>query len=197
MTVLKVLIYSVIFPDEVQSVLVTIDRHEWYAPPQIYSRDDSSGLWLAKPAIQPESLLVSSGVGGTTESLMSQMDPVCGNHHLGRVHQGNNQEYTDGVSMETSCEHGSEELNSRDESDGGRKKLRVGEYVSADDAVAADCSLNGNENVKLGSPSTMENAGSRDYQGAIAATANASLAESVIEPTLVMFEVNLKSYMVT
>ena len=33
-----------------------------------------------------------------------------------------------------------------------------------------------------------------DYQGATAATANASVAERVIEPTLVMFEVLLQKF---
>jgi hypothetical protein len=28
-----------------KSVLVTVDRHEWYAQPQLYTRDDASGLW--------------------------------------------------------------------------------------------------------------------------------------------------------
>jgi hypothetical protein len=35
----------------------------------------------------------------------------------------------------------------------------------------------------------MESEVSRDYQGAMTVTTNASFAESVIEPTLVMFEV--------
>ncbi|PNX71803.1 protease Do-like 7-like protein, partial [Trifolium pratense] len=36
-------------------VMVTVDCHEWHAPPQIYTRDDSTGLWIAKPAFQPDS----------------------------------------------------------------------------------------------------------------------------------------------
>ncbi|KAD5960906.1 hypothetical protein E3N88_12378 [Mikania micrantha] len=35
-----------------KSVLVTVDRHEWYATPEIYTRDDNSGLWIGKPALQ-------------------------------------------------------------------------------------------------------------------------------------------------
>ncbi|XP_076912299.1 protease Do-like 7 [Bidens hawaiensis] len=34
-----------------KSVLVTMDRHEWYAAPEIYTRDDNSGLWIRKPAL--------------------------------------------------------------------------------------------------------------------------------------------------
>jgi len=32
-------------------VLVTVDRHEWYAEPQLYTRDDATGLWKRTPAI--------------------------------------------------------------------------------------------------------------------------------------------------
>ncbi|KAL5811752.1 hypothetical protein ACOSQ3_026702 [Xanthoceras sorbifolium] len=174
-----------------KSVLVTIDRHEWYAPPQIYTRDDSSGLWTAKPAIHPESLLPSSGINGKGQNLTSQAvssygEPVDMEH----MHQGDNQSLTDEVtSMGTTDEHASEESHSRDESDGGRKKRRVEECVSADGVVAPDSILN--ESGDAEDPSTLENAGSRDYQGATAATTNASLAERVIEPTLVMFEVHV------
>ncbi|XP_057796551.1 protease Do-like 7 [Salvia miltiorrhiza] len=34
-----------------KSVLVTIDRHEWYAPPHIYTRNDTTGLWTMKPVL--------------------------------------------------------------------------------------------------------------------------------------------------
>ncbi|KAJ0043731.1 hypothetical protein Pint_18629 [Pistacia integerrima] len=175
-----------------QSVLVTIDRHEWYAPPQIYTRDDSSGLWTARPAIQSESLLLASGTNGTGQGLNNQTILSCGEPvHMEHKHQGTDQELTDGVtSMETASGDASIESHSRDESDSGRKKRRVEEYASAD-GVVADGSVHESGDVKLEDPSTMENAGSRDYQGATAVTTNASLAERVIEPTLVMFEVHV------
>lgn len=34
------------------SVLVTVDRHEWYAEPQLYSPDDATGLWKRVLALQ-------------------------------------------------------------------------------------------------------------------------------------------------
>ncbi|KAL2612339.1 hypothetical protein R1flu_024031 [Riccia fluitans] len=34
-----------------KSVLVTVDRHEWYAPPLIYTRNDATGLWHSNPAL--------------------------------------------------------------------------------------------------------------------------------------------------
>ncbi|KAJ0099450.1 hypothetical protein Patl1_21312 [Pistacia atlantica] len=140
-----------------QSVLVTIDRHEWYAPPQIYTRDDSSGLWTARPAIQSESLLLASGTNGTGLGLNNQTILSCGEPvHMEHKHQ----------------------------------ETTSGRYASAD-GVVADGSVHESGDVKLEDPSTMENAGSRDYQGATAVTTNASLAERVIEPTLVMFEVHV------
>ncbi|KAL8231156.1 hypothetical protein R6Q57_000934 [Mikania cordata] len=45
-----------------KSVLITMDRHEWYASPRIYSRDDSSGIWIRKPALRANSEFISSGI---------------------------------------------------------------------------------------------------------------------------------------
>ncbi|XP_022727837.1 protease Do-like 7 isoform X1 [Durio zibethinus] len=161
-----------------KSVLVTVDRHEWYAPPQIYARDDSTGLWIAKPAFQPETIMPSSGVNGEDT-------------HMEHIHQDNHQELTDGVtSTETSCEHASVELHSQDETGIGSKKRRLEEDMSSD-GVVADGSLNETGEVKLEHNVATENAVLREYQGATAAAANASIAERVIEPTLVMFEVHV------
>ncbi|TYI01182.1 hypothetical protein ES332_A11G183900v1 [Gossypium tomentosum] len=128
-------------------VLVTVDRHEWYAPPQIYTRDDSSGLWTVKPAFQLEFMLPS---GVNVEATPME-----------HIHAYNHQGLTDGATtMETSSEHASAVLHSQNET------------VMLEDTIAK-------ENVLL-----------RDGQGA-AAVANASIAERVIEPTLVMFEVHV------
>ncbi|KAI7758149.1 hypothetical protein M8C21_010596 [Ambrosia artemisiifolia] len=45
-----------------KSVLVTMDRHEWYAAPEIYTRDDNSGLWIGKPALPDVSKQLVNGV---------------------------------------------------------------------------------------------------------------------------------------
>ncbi|KAM0032402.1 putative PDZ domain, peptidase S1C, peptidase S1, PA clan, PDZ superfamily [Helianthus debilis subsp. tardiflorus] len=45
-----------------KSVIVTVDRHEWYASPQIYTRDDTSGIWTRKPALPSDSQLISSAI---------------------------------------------------------------------------------------------------------------------------------------
>eukprot|EP00897_Mesotaenium_endlicherianum_P001308 jgi/Mesen1/1204/ME000128S00177 len=34
-----------------KSVLATMDRHQWYAPPQMNTRDDRTGLWTRTPAL--------------------------------------------------------------------------------------------------------------------------------------------------
>ncbi|MCO5609330.1 hypothetical protein L7F22_063556 [Adiantum nelumboides] len=40
-----------------KSVLVTMDRHEWYAQPQLYKRDDVNGLWQIQPAVPTGNIL--------------------------------------------------------------------------------------------------------------------------------------------
>lgn len=146
-----------------QSVLVTVDGHEWYAPPQIYTRDACSGLWTAKPALPSDSPL----------SGMNHFQQILPNHHISsstdepslvkNLQQDIIQNSAHSNNGVTSLEIGKE--NVADESDGGTKKRRVKEDLSADGMVIAD------------------------YQGPAAAADNASLADRVIEPTLVMFEV--------
>ncbi|XP_027334946.1 protease Do-like 7 isoform X5 [Abrus precatorius] len=128
-----------------KSVLVTVDRHEWYAPPRIYTRDDSTGLWIARPAFQLDCPFLSS-------------EP-------------------------------SEYVSHHNASDGMMKKRRVDEDLSADGSVVADFSLNDTRETKLEKSSVIQDDVLMDYQGATAA--NASVAERVIEPTLVMFEVHV------
>ncbi|ONI17440.1 hypothetical protein PRUPE_3G159400 [Prunus persica] len=175
-----------------KSVLVTVDRHEWYAPPQIYTRDDCTGLWTAKPAFQPDAILLSSGINGLGGT-GSQAGPLSSEViSVGHIHRDSHEELTDGVaSMETSYEHASEEAHSRDEFDAGTKKRRVKENFSSDGSGVADCSFPETNEGDLEDPNTMENAVMGDFQAANVATANASLAERAIEPTLVMLEVHV------
>ncbi|ESQ49760.1 hypothetical protein EUTSA_v10021119mg [Eutrema salsugineum] len=82
-----------------QSVLVTIDRHEWYAPPQLYTRNDSSGLWDVKPAIE------SIGNSGLP---ISQHIPLC-HHDTEPLHEVNLRGVNDTASiMEASSGDGSQ-----------------------------------------------------------------------------------------
>ncbi|KAL7101655.1 hypothetical protein ACP275_08G067900 [Erythranthe tilingii] len=52
-----------------KSAIVTIDRHEWYAPPELYTRNDSSGLWTIRPALPSESPLLSPPLTNTVADL--------------------------------------------------------------------------------------------------------------------------------
>lgn len=171
-----------------QSVLVTIDRHEWYAAPQIYTRDDSTGLWSSKPAFQPGYISPSPTINIPTV-LLGEADTARIEHmNHGSV------ELTDGhgvSSMETNCERVSDEANAREEIDIEIKKRRVEEDSTANEIVLSDCSLNGTREVKPNESVSMESTVTRDYLSATVASANASVAECVIEPTLVMFEVTI------
>lgn len=173
----------------VQSVLVTVDRHEWYAPPQIYNRNDSTGLWTVKPAMPLESPLLSPQVGLSKHNPSNVVSCGAEVTPMEQTHQCAGQEPMDSLtSMETSCEQVDEGPHSLEESDAGTKKRRVEEDVSVDGVISPDCSLHETKEERLESGAETETA-LRDFQGAAAAAANASVAERVIEPTLVMFEV--------
>ncbi|KAK7289862.1 hypothetical protein RIF29_03855 [Crotalaria pallida] len=90
--------------------------------------------------------------------------------------------------METNHEDPSAYASNHNASDGGAKKRRVEENLSADGSVVTDLSLNGIGETKLEKSSALQDDMLMDYQGATAAAANASFPERLIEPTLVMFE---------
>lgn len=176
-----------------KSTLVTIDRHEWYDAPKIYTRDDSSGLWMARPAIQPTTLQLSpcssnvtQGLNSQASSLNSESTPAEG------TDQANNQELThDILRTEASYEHISEEVHSREECDVKTNKQQVQGNLSSDEIAVADHSSLEIGEMKLETPGTTEITVSNGYEGAIAAATNASFAECVVEPTLVTLEVNV------
>ncbi|KAG2245584.1 hypothetical protein Bca52824_085212 [Brassica carinata] len=155
-----------------KSVLVTIDRHEWYAPPQLYTRNDSSGLWDVKPAIEPAAVPPSIGNSGL---------PICQNtESMHEVVRG----VTDtAATMEASSGDGSQ-----NDFGSEAKKQRV-EDDSLDGTVA-NGSLYESES-KSDDAMATDNLVLRDYESATALPANASLAERAIEPALVMFEVHV------
>ncbi|KAL2499493.1 Protease Do-like 7 [Abeliophyllum distichum] len=172
-----------------KSVLVTVDRHEWYAPPQIYTRNDGSGLWNVKLALPLDSPLLSSTINPIKQDLASSrvsLDAISVSP-MEQTHHCINQEPVDGVtSMETSCEHVADGPQCEDESDAGTKKRRVEEDISADGSILPD-SLHEQVEERLEDSGTATDAVLRDYQGGVAVVANAS-PEQVLEPTLVMFE---------
>ncbi|AAF01594.1 unknown protein [Arabidopsis thaliana] len=165
-----------------KSVLVTIDHHEWYAPPQLYTRNDSSGLWDAKPAIEPASVSPSIGNNGFP---ISQDISLC-HHDTEPMHEVNVRGVTDiAAIMETSSGDGSQ-----NDFGSEAKKQRVDEDSS--DGIAANGSLYGSE-FKSDDAMETDTTVLRDFEGATALSANASLAERAIEPALVMFEVKTKT----
>ncbi|CAO2825337.1 unnamed protein product [Amaranthus hypochondriacus] len=177
-----------------KSVLVTVDRHEWYAPPRIYTRDDSTGLWIVKPAIPSESPLWSCGinhVNGSTknDAVSSDIRGVC---LMDYTLDDNHPKPIDGaVVMDTKDDLTSEDANTRDESDIGKKKRKVEECSSADGIANADGALFEPREETLVDSGISENSIPIDQQGVTAAVSNASVAERAIEPTLVMFEVHV------
>lgn len=175
-----------------QSVLVTVDRHEWYAPPQIYTRDDSTGLWISKSAFQIDSILPSSGTNdleapaGNTALLVSEV--TC----RGQRNHDSYQDLINGVSsIKISYKHTSEETHPRNECDFEAKKRQVQDDSSADANNVDDYTLCETRDTQVEASNTMDNAVTGDCPGATA-TANTSFAERVIEPTLVTCEVTLR-----
>lgn len=178
-----------------KSVLVTVNRHEWYAPPQLYTRDDITGLWITRPALPADAPLLSYGISDVGEDLASQnfSSTTADTTLVEHVHQDNIQELRDCVTtMETNSEHISEETHfQEDEPDVQTKKQRIEENSFDDENVITDCSLRKPKEEKSKDPRIMDNAAPREYQGVVEPAANASIAERVIEPTLVMFEVHV------
>ncbi|KAK1433205.1 hypothetical protein QVD17_10113 [Tagetes erecta] len=135
-----------------KSVLVTIDRHEWFASPRIYTRDDSSGIWIRKPALPPDSQLISTGIIQITQGI---------------------------ASMDTSSsEHVQEESNN------GPNESRVGEEDASADGIVI---------VEVEDSTSSGDTVARDDHDKSADSGNASVAERVIEPTLVLLMVYVPS----
>lgn len=171
---------------------MTVDGHGWYAPPLIYTRDDSSGLWIARPALPPEAPLFSSVMNQVESGLVNKnFSSDFGKATLLEpMRPDRSQDIADGDrSMETNHEHVGDSPQSRNESDSGTKKRRVEEDISSNGIVTADSSLHGHDDLQLVKPGASEDALVIDNQGVQAGAANASVAERLIEPTLVMLEV--------
>ncbi|KAK9106146.1 hypothetical protein Scep_022990 [Stephania cephalantha] len=172
-----------------KSVLVTVDRHEWYASPQIYTRNDSTGLWTARAALPPGSLLLSSNVlcdGNATKCDVAKDTSKAG--PLEPMLEEMNKDGTDSFTiMQTNDEHLTEEIHYLEESHVETKRRRLEEDSSVDGVFISERAMTEPAEERLGR--TLENPGYADERAV--ATANASVAERVIEPTLVMFEVHV------
>nr|XP_043632502.1 protease Do-like 7 [Erigeron canadensis] len=131
-----------------KSVLVTVDGHEWYASPQIYTRDDNSGFWIAKQALQYANKQLVNGITSTDTS--SRIEP-----------------------------------HAQDEPSIIVKKRRVDEGLSGEASMLADYTVNESKVEIQEDPRSQEDTVVTDPHGCV--------AERVIEPTLVMFEVYVPS----
>ncbi|XP_077244000.1 degP protease 7 isoform X2 [Tasmannia lanceolata] len=175
-----------------KSVLVTIDRHEWYAPPQIYTRDDSTGLWTATTVILSGAPPLSSNVYCDGKDLACQMDDsvIAGDGLLEPVLQHNDKDWSnDCKRMQTNGENVSEESHSGEEFNTETKRRRVEDDSTEEGIVISDGTVNELRDEPMENPRTLENTVHIDDRGA--ASVNSSIAEQVIEPTLVMFEVHV------
>ncbi|KAH7846154.1 hypothetical protein Vadar_010545 [Vaccinium darrowii] len=177
-----------------KSVLITMDRHEWYGPPLVYTRDDSTGLWTGKLALPPESPLLSSSPISVEQGLENYRVPAGAGEAslIEHVCKKFNQVLTGGVTSTVSCFDCVAELrNSHDNSDVGAKKSQIEEDSSADSIVTSNWSVDEPREERLENLTSSQNAFSGNYLGSAAIPTNASVAEHVIEPTLVMVEAHV------
>jgi len=186
-----------------KSVLVTVDRHEWYAQPQLYTRDDATGLWDRRPAMLPIASLVAplavlydekgpalepqvlldgevDGMEGESKVIDRELTNI-GINVNGDGNLSDSQTFLSNATSDARAE---------------TKKRRLHHQVAVDGLVASDCMIE----TGLDDSRVLENILSLDEPGG-AGTMNASAAEQLcaetdcaeqlIEPTLVMFEVHI------
>ncbi|XP_050227887.1 protease Do-like 7 [Mercurialis annua] len=176
-----------------KSSLVTIDRHEWYDAPKIYTRDDSSGLWLARPALQPESLFFSSCIsdlgqdleGGT--SISSSESTL-----LKHTTQTNNLDSINSVaSSEANNDHCfKEDVSGKEVHDIETRTQGLGD-LTINNNVVVDGTSEETKEIKLEDSMVTESKNSCSHKDSKEAASIASFSEHVIEPALVMVEVNV------
>ena len=170
-----------------QSILVTIDQHEWYAPPQLYTRNDATGLWTAKPAIPPESpFLASAHHANHVDTNSNSVPSLSESSPMDLKCQYDSENLADGcIKMQTDDEIVVDGSHSSEDSLVEKKRRRVDEEIAAEGTLPSYGDLEDVKGDLLRHPSNGEGS---DLARTI--SSNASLAEQVIEPALVMFEVS-------
>uniref|UniRef100_A0A8R7QQB9 PDZ domain-containing protein n=1 Tax=Triticum urartu TaxID=4572 RepID=A0A8R7QQB9_TRIUA len=170
-----------------KSVLVTIDQHGWYAPPQLYTRNDATGLWNAKLAIPLESPFVVSHRAGHMDANLNSVSPLTESSPMDLKCQHESENTADGcVKMQTDEEIAVDGSHSGEDSIIEKKRRRVDEEIAAEGTISSFGDLDDIKDGALRHPSSVEVS---DLARTI--SSNASLAEQVIEPALVMFEVHV------
>ncbi|XP_074583603.1 protease Do-like 7 isoform X2 [Curcuma longa] len=173
-----------------KSVLVTVDRHEWYAPPQLYVRDDSTGLWVARPAIPADSTLLSSTVNCGRISTASVGTLVIAAEELEDDRQNNSENWENRCNrMQTDDENIVDDSISGDGSFTEKKRRRLEEDSIVEGRVFSNVASNDFKDQNFEHQPNLEDTEALHHQ--VAVRTNASIAEQVIEPTLVMFEVHV------
>lgn len=183
-----------------KSVLVTLDRHEWYAPPQLYRRDDTTGIWQTKYAIcNPKlstvgtiHLAANKPTDDPVNLVVVKDETMDGEHPAGSIDGEGNPRITPvhfsaggSTISKPECDQGTIESILRGES----KKRRVEGQLSDDCTSTSDYNMEEREADGAEDLAMDHRAGVNDV--ATVTRANASMAEKVIEPTLVMFEVHI------
>eukprot|EP00252_Welwitschia_mirabilis_P018169 TRINITY_DN40411_c0_g1_i1.p1 TRINITY_DN40411_c0_g1~~TRINITY_DN40411_c0_g1_i1.p1 ORF type:complete len:1096 (+),score=238.79 TRINITY_DN40411_c0_g1_i1:357-3644(+) len=165
-----------------KSVLITVDRHEWYAQPQLYTRNDATGLWDRKPAMP--------SIASFPKSVISCFDGKLGVHDS---QTSKDSEIKAG---------GSKIVDITSESHVASAQVTPLDPASTERVEAKRRRLHNDESEELlaASDSTIENGLEEctNVENIVTSngtdgprTMNASVAEQVIEPTLVMFEVHI------
>ncbi|CAA6661246.1 unnamed protein product [Spirodela intermedia] len=170
-----------------KSVLVTIDRHEWYAPPLIYTRNDRTGSWSVQPALASEAVLLKSSVhgsGNTIPCVVTSGKPDLSQNAL----QSSGEGWVDGFARMQGNDDGSfGDMDVSEEPTTSRKRHRAEEASVAEGGIIANVGLDEVKEIMM-VPSTVETVDLSDGRDIVT---NASVAEQAIEPTLVMFEVHV------
>ncbi|CAM6099321.1 unnamed protein product [Calypogeia fissa] len=184
-----------------KSVLVTVDRHQWYASPRTYSRDDTTGLWHSKPAIDTLATVLPSatisfdekngsleptaslvGESGAVEGDLSRLISVAGRDSGGASPSVQNGEVVGSAALGGQANEG-------DLGRGEPKRRRVQELME-DDNSTTDSPARRRELTTHPANGTVDGSqGAERVGGGLGASA--SLAEHVMEPTLVMIEVHV------
>ncbi|KQK00995.1 protease Do-like 7 isoform X2 [Brachypodium distachyon] len=170
-----------------KSVLVTVDQHGWYAPPQLYTRNDATGLWTAKSAIPLDSPFVVSAHRSHLDVNSNSVSPLAEPSPMDLKCQHESENSADGcIKMQTDDEIGMDGSHSGEDSLVEKKRRRVDEDIAVEGTISSYGDLDDTKGGALRHPSSVEGS---DLARTI--SSNASLAEQVIEPALVMFEVHV------
>ncbi|KAL6908133.1 hypothetical protein ACP4OV_002303 [Aristida adscensionis] len=171
-----------------KTVLVTIDQHEWYAPPQLYTRNDATGLWTAKSAIPSESPFAASA--DHTNHVDRNSNSVASLAEASPTDLKSQYDFENlaigCIRLQTDDEIIVDGFHSSEDSLVEKKGRCVDGEIDAEETLPSYGDPDDMKGSALAHPSSAE-----DSDLARTVSSNAQLAEQVIEPALVMFEVHV------